>query len=218
MSKIKEQLRPTIIPSNDVTRPERGFVTAPEEAWDLIEAVDELNAKGLMGILDDLADECLDYLKNKGLNVRLSDGENSIPVISFDELVHLAQTDPHTNEIAAILMGVFHLRREALENNESSTQKDSFALQAFLVGAAAKAANLSTARKYAPTGIKVRAGFDKANLIKSELADEAHDIVKARFQHLLDDGIKSRNLPTQYIKRFGGEYSKRHLRRIRDEM
>ena len=218
MNKIKERLRPTINPTHGVTEPEPGLVGAPEDAWDLIETVDELNAKGLAGVLDDLADECLDCLRNKGLYVRPANDDDGAPVISFDELVQLAQTDSYTNEIAGILMGVFNLRCDLLEYNQSDSEKDSFALRAFLLGAATKGANLSTARKYAATGIKVRAPLDKWNLIKSEAAGEAHEIVIARFRQLIDDGIKHRNLPTQYIKCFGGEYSKRHLRRIRDKM
>ncbi len=214
MSKHKSRLRHTINPDGDVTEQTRGMTYGPDDTWEILEAVDEQDAKGLMGILDELADECLEYLTSKGLKLT-TPADVGVPTFSLDDLIRLAQKDERADELGSLLLGIINVRRDLPTQSDAAKN---LAYRAFLIGASAESAKLFTFRKNAKTGMKSLSGLKKSIEIKAAEADEKHELVKSRFNELRADAVNEHKLISSYIKRFGNHYSERQLRRIRDEL
>ncbi len=217
MSKHKSRLRHTINPDGDVTEQTRGMTYGPDVTLEILEAVDEQDAKGLMGILDELADECLEYLTSKGLKLT-TPADVGVPTFSLDDLIRLAQKDERADELGSLLLGIINVRRDLSTQSDAANESKNLAYRAFLIGASAESAKLFTFRKYAKTGMKSLSGLEKSIEIKAAEADEKHELVKSRFNELRADAVNEHKLISSYIKRFGNHYSERQLRRIRDEL
>ncbi len=183
MGKYKKQLRHTLNPDYDLTTPDRSLTVLDDDRQDLFDAIDEHNAKGLEGALDELEAECIEYLANNGIGVRDIDRDHPKYIAHLmNALIPKANTDPYTNEVCSLFLGIVLAKADLSSPAETVEEKNRFAFRMFQLGAGAEAAKLATVRKFAATGEKIRIGLDKGN--RSELRKQ---IKAQRHQRIVSD-------------------------------
>lgn len=171
---------------------------------------------GLLGILDELEDDCRKYLNGRIDSVKIDNLANQT---TASKRLALAECDDEMTEgVCWLLIKTLYLKGKI----EGHTDRNNFGYEVFQLAATTEKFKFQPLFKYVDTGQKVLFGYDQGigreNQRKKEDKKKRYEAVLTEYRTMLNDGVSLRRLVSEFMLKHPGRCSERTLRRIKRKL